>query len=192
MSIDWSRILLCAAIYGALAAQVGRYSSGSIYYGEFIHWTGLHSTHLLLITLVVTPLRRLLPSARWVRWLLARRRDIGIAVFVYAIAHTVAYLIRQEGVADILSEAFAPELLTGWIALLIFLPLALTSSDLFVRKLGRRWKTLHRLTYLGAALTLLHWILTAFDPFTAYIYLAVLALLLLARLLRRGGSTEPG
>ena len=46
---------------------------------------------------------------------------------------------------------------TGWIAFLIFVPLAITSSDYFVRKMGRTWKTLQRWTYAAAVLTLLHW-----------------------------------
>ncbi len=177
--------VLWLILYGVLLAQTYRYVDGAIFYGEFLHWTGLQATHLLLAALVVTPLRRLFPKAGWTQWLLLRRRDIGVAVFAYAAAHTVAYLWREPILADIIADAMTAGILTGWLALLIFLPLAATSNDYSVRKLGRRWKVLHGFVYAGALLTLAHWVLTAFDPMTAYVYLAVLIVLLGLRGVRR-------
>lgn len=180
------RLALWGILYGILLAQTWRYLDGAIFYGEYLHWTGLQATHLLFVALAATPLRLLFPRVRWTRWLVLYRRDFGVAVFAYAAAHTIAYLVREAVLADIIADALTAGILTGWLALLIFLPLALTSNDYSVRKLGRRWKVLHRLVYAGAMLTLAHWVLTAFDPTTAYAYLAVLLVLLGLRAVRPG------
>ena len=180
-----SQAALWLVLYGALLIQTYRYQGGTVFYGEYLHWTGLQATHLLFAALVVTPLRRLFPKAGWIQWLLRRRRDIGVAVFAYAAAHTAAYLVREPVLAEIIADAMTAGIFTGWLALLLFLPLAATSNDYSVRKLGRRWKALHWLVYPGAVLTLAHWVLTAFDPTTAYVYLAILVVLLGARAVRR-------
>jgi sulfoxide reductase heme-binding subunit YedZ len=177
-------------LYGALLIQTYRYQGGTIFYGEFIHWTGLQATHLLLITLAITPFRRLFPKAGWMHWLLLRRRDIGVAAFAYAAAHTLAYLWREPVLAEIVADALTAGMLTGWLALLIFLPLAATSNNPSVRKLGRRWKALHRFAYAGALLTMAHWVLTAFDPTTAYVYLGVLVVLLGSRAAGRARARD--
>lgn len=176
-----SQAALWLLLYGALLVQTYRYVDDVIFYGEYIHWTGLQATHLLLIALAITPIRRLLPGAGWMQWLLLRRRDIGVAVFAYAAAHTIAYVWREPVLAEIIADALTAGMLTGWLALLIFLPLTATSNNPAVRKLGRRWKALHRFAYVGALLTLAHWVLTAFDPTTAYVYLGVLVVLLGSR-----------
>jgi sulfoxide reductase heme-binding subunit YedZ len=64
---------------------------------------------------------------------------------------------------------------TGWLAFVIFVPLALTSNDLSLRLLRRGWKSLHRFAHLAALLTLAHWVLTAFDPFLGWCHVAALA-----------------
>ena len=181
----FAQAALWLVLYGALLAQTYRYLGQAIYYGEYLHWTGLQATNLLFAALAITPLRRLFPKAGWSQWLLLRRRDIGVAVFAYAAAHTLAYLWREAALAEIIADAMTVGMLTGWLALLIFLPLAATSNDYSVTRLGRRWKALHRLVYAGAVLTLAHWVLTAFDPTTAYVYLAVLIVLLGPRAIRR-------
>ncbi len=179
-----SRIVLTIILYGALLWQTHRYSSGAIFYGEYLHWTGLQATWLLLVALAVTPLIRGFPAVGWIRWLAARRRDVGIAVFGYALAHTMAYLFRQPDLQAILEDSLSAGILTGWLALLIFLPLALSSNDRSVRALGRRWRSLHKLVYAGALLTLAHWILTAFSPTIAYLHLVLLLALLAFRVVR--------
>jgi sulfoxide reductase heme-binding subunit YedZ len=73
-------------------------------------------------------------------------------------------------------------LLTGWIAFLVFIALAVTSNDASVRALGRTWRRLHKAVYAAAVLTYLHWVLTAFDPTMGYVHGAAAVLLLLARL----------
>ena len=171
-----SRHLLWAALALPILIQTYRYFAEGIYYGGYLHWTGLWATYLLIAALAITPLRFVFGAAGWMRWLGRHRRELGVASFAYALAHAAAYLLRKEDVGLIVDEALSAEMLTGWIALLIFLPLALTSNDYSVRRLKKRWKTLHRLVYVAALLTLAHWILTAFDPTAGYFALAIVAL----------------
>jgi methionine sulfoxide reductase heme-binding subunit len=150
------------------------YHAGTFSYGELIHFTGDFGAQLLIVTLAVTPLRLLAPRAGWTMWLAQRRRDLGVAVFGYAVLHALVYLVRKAELARIVAEGRAPELLTGWIALLIFTALAITSNDASVRLLKRGWKKLHTLVYLAALLTFAHWVLTAFDPLVGFIHAGVL------------------
>jgi methionine sulfoxide reductase heme-binding subunit len=157
-----------------------RYASGAFSYGEFIHWSGDVSVWLLIATLGVTPLRRVVRGGFNV-WLGKRRRDLGVATFAYAAGHLGAYLIRKADIGLIGREGVEPGLLTGWIALVIFSALALTSNNASVRWLKAGWKRLHWLVYAGAALTMAHWLLTAFDPTMAIIHTAIIAALLALR-----------
>jgi sulfoxide reductase heme-binding subunit YedZ len=160
------------------------YAREIVFYGEALHRSGIWALWLLIATLALTPLGRLLPGARWLRWLRLRRRWLGVASFGYGALHAVIYLQRRSDLQRISSEALEPGMATGWLALLIFGALAATSNDTSVRRLGGRdWKRLHRSVYAAAALTLAHWILTAFDPTEAWAYAAGLALLLGLRFL---------
>jgi sulfoxide reductase heme-binding subunit YedZ len=162
-----------------------RYLNDSISYGQVIHQTGDWSVGFLALALAVTPLRRLLPKARWPRWAFAHRRALGVASFAYAAFHTLTYVQRKWGYGYILDEGKEPDLLTGWIAFVIFLALALTSNDQSVRTLRRNWQRLHRTVYIAAGLVFAHWILTAFDRRTAYVCLAALCVVESLRFIRR-------
>lgn len=153
------------------------YATGATFYGEVVLATGQLSAQLLIATLAVTPLTLMFPGRPWVRWLLRRRRYLGVAAFGYALLHTVVYLLRKGTFGLILAEGAEPGLLTGWIALGIFVPLAITSNDASVRRLRRLWKRLHRWVYAAALLTFAHWVITAYDPLVGLIHLAVLAAL---------------
>jgi methionine sulfoxide reductase heme-binding subunit len=168
-----------------------RYLIDSISYGQVIHETGEWSVGLLSLALAVTPLRRVLPKARWPRWLLVHRRAFGVASFAYAAFHTVTYLQRKWGYGYILKEGVEPDLLTGWIAFVIFLALALTSNDQSIKLLRRNWQRLHRTVYIAAGLVFAHWILTAFDRQTASICLAALLVVETLRFVRRSRSGGP-
>ena len=176
------RWLLWLALMLPLAWMTWRYVVENVYYGEYLHWTGMQSARLLLLTLAVTPLLRLLPRAAAIRWLMRRRRDIGLFTFFYALAHTLAYLVKKSDLPLIAGEALEAGMLTGWIALLVFIALAVTSNDVSVRAMGRKWRSLHKTVYVAAILTYLHWVLTAFDPTAGYVHGAVALVLLLARL----------
>jgi sulfoxide reductase heme-binding subunit YedZ len=176
------RWLLWLALMLPLAWMTWRYAAENVYYGEYLHWTGVQSARLLLLTLAVTPLLRLLPRAAAIRWLMRRRRDIGLVTFFYALAHTLAYLVRKSDLPLIAGEALEAGMLTGWIAFLVFIALAVTSNDVSVRAMGRKWRSLHKTVYVAAILTYLHWVLTAFDPTAGYVHGALAVVLLLARL----------
>ena len=171
-----------------LAVMSWRYGNQIVYYGEYLHWTGVQSARLLLLTLAITPLIRILPRTAAIRWLMKRRRDLGLVTFAYAAAHTVAYLVRKGDIQLIASEGLEAGLLTGWIAFLVFIALAVTSNDASVRAMGRKWRSLHKAVYVAAILTYLHWVLTAFDPTAGYLHGAVAVILLLARLRKNGKS----
>ena len=151
-------------------------------YGHAIGDSGDWAAWLLMLTLAVTPARLLFRRRSWSAWLVRRRRDIGLGSFTYASGHTVIYLADKASLGAVLADLGLPDMLVGWLALALFVPLAATSSDIAVRALGRSWKRLHRLVYPAAVLTFLHWVLAAFDPTTAYIHMAILAAIELVRI----------
>tara|TARA_Y100000588_G_scaffold140012_1_gene153959 strand:- start:155 stop:727 length:573 start_codon:yes stop_codon:yes gene_type:complete len=177
-----SRLFLWILLYIALGVETYRYVVEISFYGEYLHWTAVQSARLIIFTLGITPLRLFLPKPNWVRWLVRRRRDIGVAAFVYGFAHTIAYIAYKREFALILEESGSVELWSGWVAMFMLLLLAVTSNDYSVRRLGIQWNKVHTLIYIAAPLVFLHWILTAFDPISGYIHLVVLAILLLLRL----------
>ena len=185
MKFPGSRYLVWAILFVPLLVFCWQYITEALFYGEFIHKTGDWSARLLILTLSVTPLRNLFPKQRWTAWLVRQRRYLGVATFAYAVPHLVAYLVKLADVARILSEGIEPGMLTGWIAMLIFTALAITSNNASVRKLGKRWKILHRLVYAAAVLTFLHWVLLAFDPIQGYIHAGALVVIQVLRFVKR-------
>lgn len=124
---------------------------------RLLHPTGEFAARFMIIALMITPLTMLLKGWRGPRWLMKRRRYLGVAAFGYAAAHTALYLLDEGAVAFTSQELSRLYIWTGWVAFLIFVPLAITSTDGWVRSLGTRWKTLQRFVYVAAVLTLLHW-----------------------------------
>ncbi|MDH3242761.1 MAG: ferric reductase-like transmembrane domain-containing protein [Alphaproteobacteria bacterium] len=139
--------------------------------------TGEFAARFLILALMVTPLGRLWPGARWVGWLLRRRRMLGVAAFAYAAAHLALYVKDMETLRAIAAEFWVLGIWTGWAALLLFLPLAATSNDAAQAWLKRRWAQLHRLVYPAAILTLVHWIFVHNNLIAALAHFAPLALL---------------
>jgi sulfoxide reductase heme-binding subunit YedZ len=125
---------------------------------ELLHPSGEWSARLLVIALALTPLSLLLPRSRALRWLLARRRAIGVAAFGYAALHTLCYVLAMGSIDDMLAELGATGIWTGWLALLLLVPLAATSNDRSMRVLRGVWKRVQRLAYPAALLTLIHWV----------------------------------
>ncbi|WP_234028217.1 protein-methionine-sulfoxide reductase heme-binding subunit MsrQ [Qipengyuania aquimaris] len=156
--------------------MVGRWvlTPDSYGYGHVIADSGDWAAWLLLVTLAVTPIRLAFRKQKWAVWLMRRRRDLGVASFAYAAFHTGIYLGKKVDPAVILSEAGEPYMLAGWAALGLFVPLAATSNDIATRALKRSWKTLHRLVYPAAIVVFVHWVLSAFDPTTAWIHVGIL------------------
>jgi len=124
---------------------------------KFLHPTGEFSARFMIMAMMITPLALLFRSHKWPRWLIKRRRYLGVAAFGYALVHTILYLIDEGAIAFTSPEITKTYIWTGWLAFIIFIPLAITSTDGWVKKLGTRWKTLQRFVYAAAVLTLLHW-----------------------------------
>ncbi len=125
---------------------------------EAIHQTGLWAIRFLMISLAVTPLRRVL---QWPR-LIVLRRMIGVAAFGYAALHLAIYTLDQAfDWRMIVSEIALRFYLTiGFLALCGLLALAATSTDGMIRRLGgRRWRRLHRLVYVIGVLALIHYVI---------------------------------
>ena len=195
-------LLTLPAVWIGLSLQTDRLS-----YGGAIHESGLWSAGFLLLTLCVTPARRLFASFMWPRRLMYHRRALGVASFFYAALHTAIYLerkiplgkVKRSGLTPslitlpsgiylerkiplgkVMSEGVRPDLLTGWLAFAIFTGLALTSNRKSVLKLGKRWQTLHRSVYLATALMYVHWALSIFEYRVAIIsFIGLIALQLL-------------
>lgn len=148
----WGLLALPAlTMMPALLTETGRAFHG------LLHPSGEWAARLLILSMLVTPLMYLTKGANWVRWLKSNRRYIGVAAFAYAAVHVYVYVVGEGTLAKILSQATAFDMWTGWAAFAIFIPLAATSLDLAVRKMGRWWKPVQRATYAAAILTLLHW-----------------------------------
>ena len=124
---------------------------------ELLHPTGEFSARFMIIAMLASPLVLLLRGWRGPLWLKRNRRYFGIAAFGYAAMHTVLYLIDEGTPARIIADLSKIYIWTGWLAFLIFIPLAVTSMDYFVRRMGPSWKMLQRTTYIAAILTLIHW-----------------------------------
>ncbi len=124
---------------------------------EMIHPSGEFSARFLIVAMMATPLAMLLRGWRGPKWMKKNRRYLGVAAFGYALLHTVLYLIDKAALDPVLSELPKFSIWTGWVAFLIFVPLAVTSRDWFVRQMGTWWKWLQRWTYAAAVLTLAHW-----------------------------------
>ena len=152
--------------------------------GDLLHPTGEWSARFIILALMVTPMLRLWPGSRWVRALSRHRRAIGVAGFVYAVAHTVFYVIDMATLSAMLAEVTAAAILTGWAALLLLLPVGLSSNDAGVRLLKTGWKRVQRLAYPAAVLTLVHWALVHDGLVAALLHFLPLALLQLVRVAR--------
>lgn len=124
---------------------------------QLVHPSGETSARLLIVLMMATPLAMLLKGWRGPQWLKRNRRYLGVASFGYALLHTIFYLLDKASLTTVVDELPRLYIWTGWIAFIIFVPLALTSMDYFVRKMGTWWKWLQRWTYAAAVLTLVHW-----------------------------------
>lgn len=159
----------------------GRHLAGGGGLGFLLQASGEWAARFLVLTLAVTPLRLLMKQAglgpRWPMWLFKRRRDIGMAAFLYAALHLGTYIYRQSNINVILFDLPYTEYLLGWLALAGLLVLALTSNDLAVHRLGLWWKRLQRLVYLTALLVFLHWTWIKLDNTAAYLHFAPLLIL---------------
>lgn len=146
------------------------------------HVTGRTALVSLFLTLLVTPVRRLSGINELVRV----RRLIGLTAFWYALLHLLSYLVFDQAVSpsDILADiAEHPWVLVGFATFLLLLPLAVTSTGGWIRRLGgRRWQRLHRLIYPAAIGGVLHFLwLVKKDLSDPVYFAAALALIFITR-----------
>jgi len=137
----------------------------------------------MIIAMMISPFITIFGSRGWTRWLLARRRSFGLAAFGYGVLHLIFYVVDMEELQPILAEFFAPGIWTGWAALFLFLPLAITSNDASMRWLKKRWKLIQRLVYGAALLTLAHWLLIHDGAKGALVHFVPLLILQLLRMI---------
>ena len=177
--------LLCLTPFGLLVrrALTGGLGANPV---EFITLkTGFWTLTLLMITLAITPARRITGWNQLVQF----RRLIGLFAFFYATLHFLTYITFDHffdlsGIADDIMER--PYITVGFTAFVLLIPLAATSTKGWIRRLGRRWQLLHRLIYISAAFAVLHfyWKKSAkADVHEPLIFATILAVLLLSRLL---------
>jgi sulfoxide reductase heme-binding subunit YedZ len=140
--------------------------------------SGEWTLRFLLVVLAITPLRKLTRQS----WLMAYRRMLGLYVFFYACLHLMTYLWFDqffdwnEILIDILKRPF---ITVGMLAFVLLVPLAITSTNNWMRRLGKRWKQLHQTVYIIGILAVLHylWLVKA-DLREPLIYAGILLLLL--------------
>ena len=159
-------------------ARTGSNALGADPVAEIEHRLGLWALRLLMVALAVTPLRQLTGQPVLIRF----RRMLGLYAFVYATLHFGAYLVLDlRGYWEIILADIAkrPYITVGFTAWLLLLPLAVTSTKGWIRRLGRNWARLHKLVYAVGVLAVLHfWWLVKSDIREPLLYAAILAVLL--------------
>jgi methionine sulfoxide reductase heme-binding subunit len=148
-----------------------------------IRTTGVLPLIFLLITLSITPLRKIFG---W-NGLIQYRRRLGVIAFLYSLSHLLSYFIfdKSSYVIDVLRDIVQrPFILVGMLAFILMIPLAITSTNSMVKKIGgKRWAKLHKLTYIVPILGVLHYyMLVKSDIFYPVLFGGILMILLLYRL----------
>lgn len=153
--------------------------------------TGIWALRLLIVTLLVTPLRRV---SGWNR-IIQYRRMLGLFAFFYASLHFAIYVAVDQFFAFefiVKDVAKRPFITMGFIAFVLMIPLALTSTKGWIRRLGRRWGLLHRLIYVSAVCAAIHylWKVKVMIGSPVY-YAAAIGILLAFRLVWQARSAKP-
>ena len=184
MTSRWSKPLLfllctipfCVLVYNGITSNL---TANPI--KEITHFTGEWALNFLLVTLSITPLRTLTRKNALIRF----RRMLGLFAFFYACLHFSTYLVLDqffdwdEIVRDV---AKRPYITVGFTAFVLLIPLAVTSTNKMVQRLGNNWRRLHSLIYPIAVLVIFHylWLVKA-DILPPVIYGLILCLLLVLR-----------
>ncbi|WP_163997987.1 sulfite oxidase heme-binding subunit YedZ [Pyxidicoccus caerfyrddinensis] len=165
-----------------LAVQGPRGDLGPNAVEAALNQTGLFALVLLTASLACTPLRLVF---KWT-WPARIRRTLGLLAFTYAASHFLVYAVLDQGLklGAILEDiGKRPFITVGFTALMLLVPLAVTSTNAWVRRLGfPRWQRLHRLAYVAAVLGVVHFVWRVKKDLTEpLLYAAVLALLFAVR-----------
>jgi methionine sulfoxide reductase heme-binding subunit len=141
--------------------------------------TGIWSLRFLLATLAITPLRRLTGWHRIIQY----RRMLGLFAFGYSCLHLMTYVVldRYFDLSGVWEDVVKrPFITAGMVAFTLMIPLAVTSTKGWIRRLGRRWQLLHRLVYVSAAAACVHFIWKVKVPIGEPVYYALILGVLLA------------
>ncbi|WP_439618658.1 protein-methionine-sulfoxide reductase heme-binding subunit MsrQ [Shinella sp.] len=169
------------AAYGFYLGATGRLPGNPV--KEFEHLLGLWALRFLVATLAISPIRDLF-GINWVRY----RRALGLLAFWYVLMHFLTYMVLDQylNFAAIITDiAKRPFITIGMAAFVMLIPLALTSNNWSIRKLGPRWVRLHKLVYVIAACGALHFAMAVkvVGP-EQWLYIVLVLLLLAYRLIR--------
>ena len=186
--------LLCLAPFSLLLVAAFTDGLGANPVERLTHETGEWTLRLLLVTLAMSPLRQWSGEAVWIRF----RRMLGLYTYFYCCCHFSIWFIADHSfdpasmIEDIVKR---PYITLGFSAFMLMLPLAVTSNQAMIRRLGRKWKSLHQLVYVVVLLGVLHflWLVKA-DYLEPTIYAIIAMILLIHRVgplkrLRAGSST---
>jgi len=170
---------LAPFLWLALRALTGRLSANPI--EDITLTTGIWGLRFLVITLAITPLRRITGWNRAIQY----RRMLGLFAFFYATLHLATWIVLDLFFAwDLIVADLAkrPFITAGLVAFVTMVPLALTSTRGWIRRLGRRWQLLHRLVYVSAIAAAVHylWKVKVMTGSPVY-YAAIIAALLVFR-----------
>jgi len=185
LSSRWAKVVLfalCLVPAGMLGGHAYRSELGANPIDYVTHWTGDWTIRFLLITLSVTPLRKLLNQPKFARF----RRMLGLFAFFYGFLHlmTWAGLDKFFDVGDMWKDVIKRRFITaGMTGFALMIPLAITSTSGWVRRLGfRRWQAIHRLVYFSALAGVIHyyWLVKS-DIRLPLMYAAMLGLLMAYR-----------
>lgn len=164
-----------------LALNAFRGNLGANPIENITHQTGLCTLIFLLVTLAITPIRRL----TGVNWVIQYRRMLGLFAFFYGCLHLMTYVWLDQffDVHSMIKDVYKrPFITAGFTGFVLMVPLALTSTKWAIRKLGKKWQTLHRLIYFSAAAGAIHFIwLVKKDVQEPAIYATILGILMSIR-----------
>ena len=188
-TVTLAKVMVVAAGLTPLAVLIWKIWAGTLRpdpVERMTHVTGLTGLIMLLLTLTITPLRRITGWNVLIRF----RRMIGLFAFTYVLIHFLIYIVFDQSldikaIADDVVEH--PYVTVGFTGFVLLIPLAVTSTKGWIRRLGgRRWSRLHQLIYVVAALGVLHFLwLVKLDTTEPTWYGAALVVLLAARLRSR-------
>jgi sulfoxide reductase heme-binding subunit YedZ len=193
--LRFARLLVlinCAVPATLLAWDAWHHKLGANPVNFAIRTTGMMALIFLLLTLLVTPLRKI---SGW-NWIIFSRRTLGLCAFFYAALHFLIFFgfDRSFSVPGTLSEMLRRKyLIVGSTALLVMVPLAVTSTNAMIKRLGgKRWRALHRLAYVAAIAGVIHYYMQVkADVRQPLAFAAVLAVLLGWRLVESWRRPKP-
>ena len=182
--------LLPLAFLSLRAFEVAGFSLGANPIEALLHELGRWGLKFLLLGLSITPLRR---WTGW-NWLLRFRRMLGLFAFFYIVLHFLVYAVLDQGleigliIEDVIER---PYITLGMTGLLLLIPLAVTSTQGMMQRLGKRWQKLHRLVYVIAVVAVWHFYWQVkLDTLDATVYALLLAVLLATRVYYSRRSRE--